>query len=763
MLQLSTDDGSQSTSESVYTPALTDTPRRRKLKMTVIRTQQNLQKRQKEIRRLRQVKLRLSKKVAELKDIIKTLKDRSFISEEDGRVLENVNVHDGGLKLNRKNVYSQEVKAFAVTLHYYSPKGYNYVRKKFNTCLPHPRTIQKWYENVDANAGFTKESLTAIANKQKYTNYGIICSLSIDEMAIRRRIEWDGKIFHGYVDIGANINTDDLREAKDALLFLVTAINAGWKVPVGYFFVDGVNGEQKHNLVIQCLKLIHETGVRVVSLTCDGCPANISMLNKLGCNINAENTKTSFEHPVTKQNVYAFLDACHMVKLIRNSLQYYETILDETNGKIQWRFFEKLHEVQQKEHLNLANKLSKEHIDFEKNKMKVKLATQLFSNSVADAITFCEMELRLDYFTNTTATTNFIKVINNLFDILNSKSMLQTKYKKPLCSYEKSEKFEFMENAKKYLRSLMLEDGTKVMRSGRKTGFVGMLTCIESSQQLYLELVEEEKVLFYIPMYKTSQDHLELLFCNIRSHGGANNNPTARQFKAIYKKILVHTELQNSEKGNCVPLEEISILHCSSALKSINNTSEKKQLCVEQQDELLETEYIANDMFFDNTLTEFTKQITTYIAGYVVKFLSLRLKCEDCLNELHSEDLNPTHRLIEIKNQTGLTTPSKDVILICEKVEKIFKNILSCGYIKSKHTKQYLVNQALHTCIGLEIFKNLDSHQFDQSPLENHSINLIKAVMEKYADIRLSYLSKKKTKQISLRTHYNKTILFSGQ
>ena len=38
--------------------------------------------------------------------------------------------------------YSPEHKSFALTLHVYSPHAYRYVRKMFDTCLPHPRTIE---------------------------------------------------------------------------------------------------------------------------------------------------------------------------------------------------------------------------------------------------------------------------------------------------------------------------------------------------------------------------------------------------------------------------------------------------------------------------------------------------------------------------------------------------------------------------------------------------------------------------------------------
>ncbi|GBP67404.1 DNA transposase THAP9 [Eumeta japonica] len=96
------------------------------------------------------------------------------------------------------------------------------------------------------------------------SEHPIYAGLIIDEMAIRRRIEWDGQRLHGHVDIGNGLNTDSLAEAKEALVFLVTAINGNWKIPVGYFLVDGITGIQRAERVKQCLKLIHET-VRTIA------------------------------------------------------------------------------------------------------------------------------------------------------------------------------------------------------------------------------------------------------------------------------------------------------------------------------------------------------------------------------------------------------------------------------------------------------------------------------------------------------------------
>lgn len=65
------------------------------------------------------------------------------------------------------NQYSPEVRTFALTLHFYSPRAYRYVRDKFKGKLPAPRTIRKWCESVDGDPGITKESLDVLKVKIK--------------------------------------------------------------------------------------------------------------------------------------------------------------------------------------------------------------------------------------------------------------------------------------------------------------------------------------------------------------------------------------------------------------------------------------------------------------------------------------------------------------------------------------------------------------------------------------------------------------------
>ena len=58
-----------------------------------------------------------------------------------------------------------------------------------------------------------------------------------------------------------------------------------------------------------------------MSLTCDGPTLHQSMLKLLGVKLSPDNLKAYFQHPYDPNaKIYIFLDACHMIKLVRNVL-----------------------------------------------------------------------------------------------------------------------------------------------------------------------------------------------------------------------------------------------------------------------------------------------------------------------------------------------------------------------------------------------------------------------------------------------------------
>lgn len=64
--------------------------------------------------------------------------------------------------------------------------------------------------------------------------------------------------------------------------------------------------------------------------------------------------------------------------------------------------------------------------------MKAKLAAQTFSSSVADVLQFLNSDLKLKAFENCEATVRFIRVVDRLFDFLNSRHSRMTGYKSPI-------------------------------------------------------------------------------------------------------------------------------------------------------------------------------------------------------------------------------------------------------------------------------------------------------------------------------------------
>lgn len=82
---------------------------------------------------------------------------------------------------------------------------------------------------------------------------------------------------------------------------------------------------------------------------------------------------------------------------------------------------------------------------------------------------------------------------NNILDILNIRNFLgRTQYKKPL--YKGSESFliHFVENSVQYISCLKNKENVNILLTGRKTGFLGLLICLQSIQNLFSDLVKTD-------------------------------------------------------------------------------------------------------------------------------------------------------------------------------------------------------------------------------------------------------------------------------
>lgn len=105
---------------------------------------------------------------------------------------------------------------------------------------------------------------------------------------------------------GINEESESAAEANECFVMLLTAINDAWKLPVGYFLINCLTGEQKAHLVRICIEMVEETGIKIV----------------------------------------AFIDPCHAIKLIRNAFGDLGVIVDGDSNKIDFKYIKYMHNRQ---------------------------------------------------------------------------------------------------------------------------------------------------------------------------------------------------------------------------------------------------------------------------------------------------------------------------------------------------------------------------------------------------------------------------------
>ncbi|KAE9524265.1 hypothetical protein AGLY_015304, partial [Aphis glycines] len=195
---------------------------------------------------------------------------------------------------------------FALTLHFYSPSAYDYVRSIFSKSLPHVSTLSKWYSTINGLPEFFSKSFKVISMKvEEMKKRGKIFGCMImDEMSTRHQ---------GCADYGLG-NTarqaDNLPFAKDAFVIVVVGMNISWKIPVAFYLLAGITTDEKASIILR----LYKTGIKIKTLTFDGAANNLAMSNVLGAKLLYPDLKPSFELPSSKENIHIILDPCHMVK-----------------------------------------------------------------------------------------------------------------------------------------------------------------------------------------------------------------------------------------------------------------------------------------------------------------------------------------------------------------------------------------------------------------------------------------------------------------
>ena len=330
---------SSSSSETSFTLPLDEEPNFKKPKLmspSKEELKKKISEQKRKIKTLNQKIRRQRSKIKTIEEMYKELVQRNLLHENfaeqlkrqfPGMSYEVISNHFANKdKKPQGHRHSDEAKKFALTLNFYSPKAYEYVRTIFS--LPHPRSLSEWTSSVDCEPGLFNDVFDHLQNLVHTDSRNADATLIADEMSIQQLREWKKKLgkIEGFTDYGPDIIVDDPDEiATNALVLMLVGMRKHWKYPVGYVLTNKITSENLNCLLRKTLdeSIAHKLKVRVITM--DGTTTNLSAMKLFGCQIDGKTgvMDGSFKYPGCDHTIYFHPDPPHMLKLARNALDAY--------------------------------------------------------------------------------------------------------------------------------------------------------------------------------------------------------------------------------------------------------------------------------------------------------------------------------------------------------------------------------------------------------------------------------------------------------
>ncbi|XP_077502979.1 uncharacterized protein LOC144113650 [Amblyomma americanum] len=525
--------------------------------------------------------------------------------------------------------YTDDWILLCLLLHIRSPATYSFLRNNDILPLPCVTTMRKYISMVGQKCGFDENFFKAlkikVAAKTAFQRRGI---LILDEIQVRKKVAVNSQTmtYTGLVDHGEKNNQSN-EIAGHGLVFAFAPFGETYLQPVAVFASKGpTKGTLLSQLLIQCI--LENAGLFVDGVVCDGASTNRAMWKQLGITGSLGHVRNSFEHPMDRsRNVYLPSDTPHLFKCTRNRLLD-KKVLKRDGKLIRWSCYDALFvaDSKNKTELKVCPKITYSHINPSRMlRMRVKLATQIFSNSVAKGILFYAKR-GAPRLTNVEPTVEFTLFLNDLFDALNRR---------------------------------FPAEGLKL-----ECKDFGVL---ESASE-WLDSWEQQVVSGEIHKY---------LF--LRQAGGQNEHPTFPTFLQLYRMLSLYSLVKPPKFGNCTVLDKrqaaVVTLADIRAAQHAGKLHELKQ----RLDGLIDDEnWECDDVFdFDDPDTDATVVdcIVYYVTGFVSRKLRNVTTCSVCKGALegHKGLANvPEADLVNCKTTGWLTHPNMHLFDLFKYTEERF-------------------------------------------------------------------------------------------
>ena len=247
------------------------------------------------------------------------------------------------------------------------------------------------------------------------TNEGKISNdvcLMFDEMYLQKCEEYSAGDL-----VGCN-SEDEL--CKRLVCFMITGLKNSILYMIKSSPETKINADWLREELIDCLRILSQSGFNVTAIVCDNHPSNLSSFKNLLKHFNRDPDKLFIWYELRK--IYLFNNAAHLVKNIRNNLSNYKRFIFPSfkfdgfkdhikvqDEEIKWKFFHDVHEKNPLIEANLrkALKLKTKVLHQGNCEQNVLTALVIFHATTAAAIQ--------SYFPDESSTVEFLKLFSKLF------------------------------------------------------------------------------------------------------------------------------------------------------------------------------------------------------------------------------------------------------------------------------------------------------------------------------------------------------------
>ena len=318
-------------------------------------------------------------------------------SEKWGDVMDELQ----SIRYMKKPIYSANLLRYALMLRYSSLQAYEVWMDEFK--LPSLSMLQKLASGkID-----TMKSATLLRDNGNISEDVI---LMFDEMFLEKCEEYANGVTYGVDEHGELY--------KGIMSFMIVGLKSSVPYVVKTLPETQIVGDWVKEALLDCLKMLHESGFNVRGVVCDDHSTNVNAYTQL-LQEYGESTDDLFI-TLDGKKIYLFFDTVHLMKNVRNNLlsrkrflfpefnftKFYDPI-HVKGGSISWGLLHKVHDkdADLSAHLRAAPKLTSKVLHPGNCKQSVPVALAVFHETTAAAIEY--------YFEDKDDASGFLKLFNS--------------------------------------------------------------------------------------------------------------------------------------------------------------------------------------------------------------------------------------------------------------------------------------------------------------------------------------------------------------